>query len=167
MSRYLLGLDIGSSSIKASIVDSETGKSVVTAQSPADELGMIAINAGWAEQDPEVWWEHTKICISKCLQHRDVSGHEIGAIGVSYQMHGLVVIDRDHRPLRPSIIWCDSRAVAIGDQANDALGAEYCLKHFLNSPGISPLQNSVGSKSTSLPCSKRSTGSCSREITSL
>jgi xylulokinase len=135
MSRFLLGLDIGSSSIKASIVDSETGKSVVAAQSPAEELGMIAVNPGWAEQDPEIWWEHAKISIAKCLQHPAVSGKQIGAIGVSYQMHGLVVVGKDSRPLRPSIIWCDSRAVGIGEKANQALGADYSLKHFLNSPG--------------------------------
>ncbi len=135
MSRFLLGLDIGSSSIKASIVNSDTGKSVVTAQSPGEELGMIAVNPGWAEQDPEVWWEHVRISIAKCLQHPEVSAREIGAIGISYQMHGLVVVGKDDRPLRPSIIWCDSRAVGIGEKANDALGADYCLSHFLNSPG--------------------------------
>ena len=135
MARLLLGLDIGSSSIKASVVDAETGRSIVTAQSPAEELGMIAVKPGWAEQEPETWWHHASISVHKCLQHAGVNGKDVIAIGISYQMHGLVTVDKDYKPLRPSIIWCDSRAVEIGDRANRELGSDYCLRHFLNSPG--------------------------------
>lgn len=135
MGKLLLGLDIGSSSIKASVVDATTGKSIASAQSPAEEMPMEAVKSGWAEQDPELWWDHTVRCIKMCLQNENVKGDAIAAIGISYQMHGLVVVGKDHKPLRPSIIWCDSRAVEIGDKAFHSLGEEYCLKHFLNSPG--------------------------------
>lgn len=135
MNELLLGLDIGSSSVKASVVDSTTGRSLITAQSPAEELPMVALKAGWAEQDPDLWWLHVKECIRKCLQHPAVTGERIGAIGISYQMHGLVVVGKDHKPLRSSIIWCDSRAVEIGQKAFDKLGQEFCLRNLLNSPG--------------------------------
>jgi len=135
MAQYLLGLDIGSSSVKASLVDSETGQSVASAQSPSEEMPMLAVQSGWAEQDPEMWWEHVLKSTKNCLQKSGVNVSEVKAIGISYQMHGLVVVGKDHRPLRPSIIWCDSRAVSIGQKALEQLGEQYCLEHFLNSPG--------------------------------
>jgi xylulokinase len=135
MRQLLLGLDIGSSSIKASIVDAATGKSIASSQSPSEEMGMIALHPGWAEQDPEMWWEHLAISVKTSIKKAQAVPDEILAIGISYQMHGLVVVDKDHRPLRPSIIWCDSRAVDVGQKACDALGGNYCLEHFLNSPG--------------------------------
>jgi xylulokinase len=135
MGNLLLGLDIGSSSIKASVVDAETGKSLGVSQSPADEMGMISLQPGWAEQDPDTWWQHVVLAVKKCFQNQTVKPANIVAIGISYQMHGLVVVGRDHKPLRSSIIWCDSRAVDIGEKAFRSLGHEYCLQHFLNSPG--------------------------------
>lgn len=135
MRQLLLGLDIGSSSIKASVVDAATGQSLASGQSPQEEMEMMALKTGWAEQDPEQWWHHMLIAIKSCLQKSGARGEEVKAIGISYQMHGLVVVDNNYRPLRPSIIWCDSRAVAIGQQAATALGEQYCLEHFLNSPG--------------------------------
>ena len=135
MRQLLLGLDIGSSSIKASIVDAATGQSVATAQSPKEELEMIAIQTGWAEQDPAMWWQHLVIAVKSVVQKAGIRGAEIHAIGISYQMHGLVVVDKEYKPLRPSIIWCDSRAVGIGQKAAKELGEYYCLEHFLNSPG--------------------------------
>lgn len=135
MARYLLGLDIGSSSVKASLVDSETGQSVASANSPSEEMPMIAKRAGWAEQDPEMWWEHVIKSTKACLQKSGINANEVTAIGISYQMHGLVVVGKDHKPLRPSIIWCDSRAVEIGDKAFNDLRHDFCLTHFLNSPG--------------------------------
>lgn len=135
MRQLLLGLDIGSSSIKASLVDAETGQSLVTAQSPAEEMPMLAWQPGWAEQDPEMWWKHLVICVRTCLEKPGVKADEIKAIGISYQMHGLVLVDKSHQALRPSIIWCDSRAVGIGQHASGVLGEQYCLEHFLNSPG--------------------------------
>ena len=135
MRQLLLGLDIGSSSIKASIVDAATGKSIASCQSPSEEMGMIAHHSGWAEQDPEMWWVHLSISVKSSIKQAKADPDEIVAIGISYQMHGLVVVDKEHNPLRPSIIWCDSRAVEIGQKACDSLGGNYCLEHFLNSPG--------------------------------
>ena len=135
MQQFLLGLDIGSSSVKASLVDVESGKTVASAQSPSEEMAMLAPQAGWAEQDPELWWEHAVKSIKASLDKSGVNPVDIKAIGIAYQMHGLVAIDKEGKPVRPSIIWCDSRAVHIGDKAFNELGQEYCLSHFLNSPG--------------------------------
>jgi xylulokinase len=131
--QYLLGLDIGSSSVKATLVNAETGTSVCSAQSPREEMAMLAVQPGWAEQDPDLWWKHVVICIKECLTQVEASS--VKAIGIAYQMHGLVVVDKNMKPLRPSIIWCDSRAVELGDKAFSQLGREYSLTHLLNSPG--------------------------------
>jgi xylulokinase len=135
MSKYLLGLDIGSSSIKCSLVNSENGECVASAQSPQEEMPMLAIKPGWAEQDPDMWWDHAVASMKMCIQKAGIDAKQIIAIGISYQMHGLVVVDKDLKPLRPSIIWCDSRAVNIGEKAFKDLGDQYCLEHYLNSPG--------------------------------
>ncbi|MEX2233027.1 MAG: FGGY family carbohydrate kinase [Cyclobacteriaceae bacterium] len=135
MRQLLLGLDIGSSSIKASIVDAATGQSLAGAQSPAEEMTMVAVQPGWAEQDPEMWWQHLVLSVKACLKKSGAASEEVKAIGISYQMHGLVVVDKSQQVLRPSIIWCDSRAVSIGQHATESLGEKYCLEHFLNSPG--------------------------------
>ncbi len=135
MIQYLLGFDIGSSSVKASLVNVTTGGSVATAQSPQEEMIMIAKHPGWAEQDPEMWWEHVVKSCQTCVKKSGATPDQIIAIGITYQMHGLVVVDKAHKPLRPAIIWCDSRAVEIGEKAFKDLHKEYCLKHFLNSPG--------------------------------
>lgn len=135
MSKYLLGFDVGSSSVKASLVNIQSGKPIVTAQSPAEEMGMIAHQAGWAEQDPNQWWHHAKASLQLALKQSGLSGKEIAAIGISYQMHGLVCVDKNKQPVRPSIIWCDSRATTYGDDAFEKLGRDFCLTHYLNSPG--------------------------------
>lgn len=131
---YLLGYDIGSSSVKASLVDVETGKSVASGSFPKHEARIISLKKGWAEQSPQSWWENLKTATTELLSKCE-SSPEIGAIGISYQMHGLVCVDKDGKPLRPSIIWCDSRAVPYGEAAFNALGHERCLSHLLNSPG--------------------------------
>lgn len=132
---YLLGYDIGSSSVKASIVNAETGKCVSSAFFPKSEAEIIAVKQGWAEQRPEQWWERLKQSTAAVLAESKVNPADIKAIGISYQMHGLVCIDRDHNVLRPAIIWCDSRGVPYGEKAFDELGHEKCLSHLLNSPG--------------------------------
>src|SRR5690606_9960366 len=123
------------SSVKASLVNADTGAAVASAQSPAEEMSMLAVKPGWAEQDPEMWWEHLQICTKTCLQKSAVQASDVLAIGISYQMHGLVCVDANHNALRPSIIWCDSRAVEIGNDAFKKLGEKYCLESLLNSPG--------------------------------
>jgi xylulokinase len=135
MHKYLLGLDIGSSSVKASLVDCDSGECVSSTQAPEEEMRMLAVQPGWAEQDPEMWWNNVTSCLYNFAKKSGIDLKKIAAIGISYQMHGLVVVGKDHKPLRPSIIWCDSRAVEIGDKAFKQLGVQYCLEHFLNSPG--------------------------------
>ncbi len=132
---YLLGLDVGSSSVKASLLDAATGKVAGSAFYPKQEMQILAVQPGWAEQDPEKWWQAGKRAIAGALQQAGASGADVKAIGIAYQMHGLVCLDEHNQPLRPSIIWCDSRAVKIGDAAFEALGQEACLSHLLNSPG--------------------------------
>lgn len=135
MNKYLLGYDVGSSSVKASVLDAATGQVVSSAHSPSEEMSMLAVQPGWAEQDPSVWWEHAVRSLQAALKKGNIKGEEIAAIGISYQMHGLVCIDKNQNVLRPSIIWCDSRAVEIGKTAFHELGESYCLQHLLNSPG--------------------------------
>ena len=132
---YLLGYDIGSSSVKASLVDAQTGKCVASSFYPKSEAAIIAVKPGWAEQEPSSWWENLKLATADIMAVSAADPKDIKAIGISYQMHGLVCVDKDQNVLRPSIIWCDSRAVPYGQKAFDALGHENCLSHLLNSPG--------------------------------
>ena len=131
----LLGIDLGSSSVKASVIDGDSGKCLATAFSPSDEMKIIALNPGWAEQDTEMWWQNLKSAVISCTGKLGSRAAGIGAIGISYQMHGLVTVDSGHKVLRPSIIWCDSRAAGYGEKAMISLGREFCLSHLLNSPG--------------------------------
>ena len=133
--RYLLGFDVGSSSVKASLVDADSGECAASAFYPESEAPIKAEKAGWAEQDPESWWTYAKMSLKKIMADSGAKGEDIIAIGISYQMHGLVCVDKDLNVLRPSIIWCDSRAVPYGEKAFNELGAEQCLGHLLNSPG--------------------------------
>ena len=135
MKQYLLGLDVGSSSVKASLVDIETGEMAATAFFPEKEAPITAVKAGWAEQDPQMWWDNAKLSLQKIMNQTGAKGDDIKAIGISYQMHGLVCVDKNQQVLRPSIIWCDSRAVPYGEKAFRELGPDMCLDHLLNSPG--------------------------------
>lgn len=132
---YLLGLDIGTSSIKASLVDIATKKEISTVQFPDVEVEISTPQSGWAEQDPETWWLHSKAAIKRLLETSGKDGSLIKAIGISYQMHGLVMVDKNHSVLRPSIIWCDSRAVKVGENAFNEIGKKLALESLLNSPG--------------------------------
>ncbi|KAA2241871.1 carbohydrate kinase [Chitinophaga agrisoli] len=132
---FLIGYDIGSSSVKAALLDVDSGKCLATATSPAQEMPMQAPQAGWAEQDPERWWQEVQHATHLLQQQHPFDGKAVAGIGIAYQMHGLVCVDKDQNVLRPSIIWCDSRAVHIGNKAFAQLGQEYCLEHLLNSPG--------------------------------
>lgn len=131
---YYIGIDLGSSSIKVSLTDAQNGKAIKTVQEPETEMQIISNHEGWAEQDPEVWWKYTckaikNLCTIEKIQTRDIIG-----IGIAYQMHGLVVVDKIGKILRNSIIWCDSRAVSIGNQAFNDIGEENSMKEMLNSP---------------------------------
>ena len=129
----LLGIDLGSSSVKVSLVDAESGRCLASAFAPKQEAPIMAASPGWAEQDPLDWWAYLTAATSEVVAKAGVDG--IAAIGISYQMHGLVCVDGDLRPLRPAIIWCDSRAVPYGNKAFSHIGAERCLDRMLNSPG--------------------------------
>lgn len=132
---YLIGYDIGSSSIKAALVDASSGQAVGLAQYPDSEMEIAAPQPGWAEQHPQTWWDHVCQVTHRLLAQHPEAAQNIGGIGIAYQMHGLVLIDQQHQVLRPSIIWCDSRAVQIGQEAFEQIGAERCLRQLLNSPG--------------------------------
>ena len=135
MKKYLLGYDIGSSSVKASLVSIESGKSVASAFYPDSEAPMKALNPGWAEQEPEDWWKYLKSATAKVMEVSGAKDSDIEAIGISYQMHGLVCVDKNGKVLRPAIIWCDSRAVPYGEKAFREIGKGQCLTNLLNSPG--------------------------------
>ncbi|MCC8020021.1 MAG: carbohydrate kinase [Rikenellaceae bacterium] len=132
---YLLGYDIGSSSVKAALVDAATGRAVASDFFPKREMEITADRPGWAEQDPQVWWDNLRLATASVLATPGIDARDIKAIGISYQMHGLVLTDRNGAVLRPSIIWCDSRAVPYGRRAFEGIGASRCLSTVLNSPG--------------------------------
>ena len=131
----LLGIDIGTSSIKVSVVDANTQQVIISGQYPEQESDIIAKQAGWAEQSPDMWWAHVQHAFDLCKKHGTFNSQDISSIGIAYQMHGLVLVDKDQQVLRDSIIWCDSRAVEIGNDAFDTMGHEFALSHLLNSPG--------------------------------
>lgn len=132
---YLLGYDIGSSSVKASLVNADNGEILASDFYPKKEMEIIALKPGWAEQDPTVWWTNLKMAHQSVMRQAGVKAEEIKAIGITWQMHGLVLVDKNKNVLRPSIIWCDSRAIPYGEKAMNAIGRERCLSHLLNSPG--------------------------------
>lgn len=133
--KYLVGLDIGSSSVKASLVNVETGECAASAFYPKTEAPILSVRTGWAEQEPQMWWDNMKLALRQVMEDAHATGEDVAAIGISYQMHGLVCVDKQLQPLRPAIIWCDSRAVPYGERAFRELGADQCLSHLLNSPG--------------------------------
>ncbi|OIV42185.1 xylulokinase [Flavobacterium johnsoniae] len=132
---YYIGYDIGSSSVKAAIVEAETGKKVIVLNEPQNEMEILSIHPDWAEQDPEIWWQHICTATKRAIREANIDASKIQGIGISYQMHGLVIVDNEKNALRNSIIWCDSRAVEIGNKAFAEIGEQKCMEHLLNSPG--------------------------------
>jgi xylulokinase len=131
----LMGIDLGTSSIKISILDAQSQQCIATATYPETEADIITLQPGWAEQDPNTWWDYVLQAILKCNATGKYNPQDIASIGIAYQMHGLVLVDQQQQVLRHSIIWCDSRAVEIGEKAFHAIGEEKCLSCLLNSPG--------------------------------
>lgn len=131
----LLGIDLGTSSVKVSVVDAQTQDCIASASYPETESAIISPQPGWAEQSPDQWWLDTQQAILKCHALAKYNPADIGAIGIAYQMHGLVLVDNNQKVIRNSIIWCDSRAVETGNKAFEKIGAEQSLSHLLNSPG--------------------------------
>ncbi|TCN50718.1 carbohydrate kinase [Flavobacterium circumlabens] len=132
---YYIGYDIGSSSVKVALVEAETGKKIIVLNEPQNEMEIVALHSDWAEQDPEIWWQHICIATKRAIREANIEASKITGVGISYQMHGLVIVDKDGNALRNSIIWCDSRAVEIGNKAFSEIGKEKCMEHLLNSPG--------------------------------
>jgi len=132
---YYIGYDIGSSSIKVALVEAETGKKIIVLNEPQNEMEIVSLKPDWAEQDPEVWWGHICVATKRAIREANIDASKISGVGISYQMHGLVVVGEDGNALRNSIIWCDSRAVEIGNKAFAELGEDKCMTHLLNSPG--------------------------------
>jgi xylulokinase len=135
MASLLLGYDVGSSSVKATLLDAETGTAIASATMPEKELEIIAKQPDWAEQHPQTWWENLVVATQKIKAATNFNTGDVRGIGISYQMHGLVIVDKNKEVLRPAIIWCDSRAVEIGKKALKGIGEKKCLSHLLNSPG--------------------------------
>ena len=132
---YLLGYDIGSSSVKVCLIEASSGKIVATDFSPKKEMKIVALNPGWAEQNPNDWWTNLKLAHEAVMHQAQINPEDIKGIGITWQMHGLILVDKDQNLLRSSIIWCDSRAVPYGEKAFQEIGPEKCLSHLLNSPG--------------------------------
>ena len=130
-----MGIDLGTSSVKVSVIDGSTKCIIASASYPEVESEIISLKAGWAEQDPEVWWADVKKAILRCNAQKKYNSSDISAIGIAYQMHGLVIVDKNKKVLRNSIIWCDSRAVEIGNTAFEKIGKSKALTNLLNSPG--------------------------------
>ena len=131
---YFLGIDLGSSSIKMLIFDAESGRSICVVTVPKFEMEINAAQFGWAEQNPESWWHYIRQGF-RLLGKNGIDLKKIAGIGIAYQMHGLVLTDKNLNPVRPSIIWCDSRAVDIGNEAYNQIGHDYCQQTILGSPG--------------------------------
>ena len=133
--KYLLGYEIGSDKVKAALINAETNKVVAQVVNPHSEMLILSVEKGWAEQDPEMWWKYMCLCTKKLIKNTEIHSEDIISIGIAYQMHGIVLIDELCEPLRPSIIWCDSRAAGIGEDAMYDLGVNFCFTNLLNSPG--------------------------------
>jgi len=133
--KYLLGFDVGSSSVKASLLEVESGKCAGTAFYPKTEQKIDSPEVGFAEQDPQQWFDCAVLALKDAMANAKAKPDDVVAIGIAYQMHGLVCVDKAQKVLRPAIIWCDSRAVPYGEAAFKAIGPEQCLSHLMNSPG--------------------------------
>ena len=132
---YYIGYDLGSSFVKIALLDSKTNKQVSLIKEPSSEMKIISLKDNWAEQDPKLWWKYICDGTKKLINKTKINKDQIKAIGISYQMHGLVLLDNKKKLLRNSIIWCDSRAVNIGNKAEKEIGIEKFRENLLNSPG--------------------------------
>ena len=133
MSKYSIGIDVGSSSVKVALLDIATGQQLASSTNPSQEMPIKSLESGWAEQDPDMWWKYLSQGIKELAQDNDLS--KVASIGISYQMHGVVLVDKEGKPLRDSLIWCDSRGVKYGEAATEAIGEGYCQNNLLNKVG--------------------------------
>lgn len=128
---YLLGIDVGTSGTKTVIFD-EVGNTVVSA---VYEYPLYQPNIGWAEQEPGDWWNATVLGIRKVLFDSGIKADDISGIGLSGQMHGLVMLDKDNNVLRRSIIWCDQRSTKECEQVTSIIGAKR-LREITANPAL-------------------------------
>lgn len=131
---HFLGIDLGSSSVKLSVFNAEIGVEVNSVTLPETEMEIKAPQFGWAEQDPDLWWKYVKEGLGQ-ISRNGFDLKKIKAIGIAYQMHGLVLVDKNLKPIRPAIIWCDSRAVKIGNKTYQTIGTDRSQEMILGSPG--------------------------------
>ena len=132
---FYIGYDIGSSSIKIALLNAKNNKEVALVSEPKGEMKIEALRPNWAEQSPDLWWEHLCIGTKRILFENKINPNQVLGVGISYQMHGLVILDKNKKVLRDAIIWCDSRAVEIGNKAAEEIGKKKYGQHLLNSPG--------------------------------
>ncbi len=125
---YVIGVDLGTSGTKTVLFDEE-GRSIASA---LYEYPLYQPNVGWAEQDPEDWWVATYTTIRQCIEKSGVSPDDIKGVGLSGQMHGLVMLDAEDRVLRKSIIWCDQRTAKECDEITEKIGAKRLIEITAN-----------------------------------
>lgn len=125
---YLIGIDLGTSGVKTVLFD-ESGKPVA---SSTVEYPLYQPNLGWAEQDPEDWWKGTCESINNVMLKSGVNKQDVKGVGLSGQMHGAVLLDKNDKVLRKAIIWCDQRSAAECDQITQLVGKERLIEITAN-----------------------------------
>jgi xylulokinase len=127
---HFLGLDVGTSGVKAILV-SRNGDVVASATVP---LQLFTPHPGWAEQDPEAWWQASVGAIRQVLAAQP-DGH-VAAIGISGQMHSSVFLDRHGAVIRPALLWCDGRTTAECREITERVGGESRLRDLVSNPAL-------------------------------
>jgi xylulokinase len=126
---YWLGVDVGTGGSRALLVDAN-GRVRYSFVAPHEEMRML--KPLWAEQEPEDWWRASQLAIQGVLKQAKADGGAINGIGLSGQMHGLVLLDEKHSVIRPALIWCDQRSQRQVDEINAAAGPETVLRATAN-----------------------------------
>ena len=128
----LLGIDLGTTGVKVVLFAADDGR---TLSSAFIDYPLMHPQIGWAEQNPEDWWEATVMAIRTCLVggvRNNVQPEDVRGIGLSGQMHGVVLLDEENRVLRPSIIWADQRSEAQCLWITERVGAARLLELVSN-----------------------------------
>ena len=121
MTRYVIGIDVGTGGTRAVLVDE---KGAVLASATHEHLPFASPQNGWAEQDPHDWWNACKQALGKLLEESAVQKTEIAAIGLTGQMHGAVLLDENDEVLRHALIWCDQRTQEECDELDKTVGTK-------------------------------------------
>src|SRR5689334_5538327 len=126
---YWLGIDVGTGGTRALLVD-ERGKVRHACTAPHED--MLMERPLWAEQRPQNWWDAAQEAVRSVLAQAGVSGLDVRGIGLSGQMHGLVILDSADQVIRPALIWCDQRSQAQVDAINRLVGKDTVLASTAN-----------------------------------